>query len=90
MTTMQLNAEIFNNLSYIEDNEHYLHQALDAIKAIVRKKRDNAKTISVKKFKADLSQPLPTDEFVGLASPKREDDVKAKEQYFKEKYGRYL
>ena len=90
MTTMQLNAEIFNNLSYLEDNEHYLHQALDAIKEIVRKKRDNAKTTSVKKFKADLSQPLPTDEFVGLASPIREDDVKAKEQYFKEKYGRYL
>lgn len=90
MTTMQLNAEIFNNLSYLEDNENYLHKALDAIKAIVREKKNNAKIEPVKKFKVDTSIPLPTDEFVGIASPNREDDAKAKEEYFKEKYGEYL
>ncbi|MDD6552683.1 MAG: hypothetical protein PUF37_03725 [Prevotellaceae bacterium] len=90
MTAMQLNAEIFNNLSYLEDNEDYLHQALDAIKAIVKKKKNSVKATPVKKFKVDKSIPLPTDEFVGIASPNPEDDIKAKEEYFKEKYGRYL
>lgn len=91
MTTFQLNAEIFKNLSYLEDNEDYLRQALDFIKKLAHKKATAQVDSSAKKIKVYMSQPTGLEEFLPLFKhTTREDDEKAKEKYMREKYAEYL
>lgn len=93
MTAIELNAEIYRNLGYLADSEDYLQAVVNFLKGLAQKKRSkDASTAStpVKKFKVDMSRPLPSDKYVGMLHSTREDDEKAREEYMKEKYGRYL
>lgn len=90
MTTKQINAEIYRNLSYLADSETYLQKTLDFLKKLSRQKRREAKSATVKKIHVE-DGPLPTDKYIGLFSPSsREDDERLKEEYMREKYGMYL
>lgn len=85
MSTLELNAEIYRNLSILADNESYLHQALDALKRLVAKKE---KSISPSEHKIKLSSgPTPLDKYVGILSSDPADDIKARDEYYKERYG---
>lgn len=90
MTTTQINAEIYQNLGYLADSEDYMKKVLTFLKKLSLQKRSASVNKSTKKIVVDMSRPLPTDKYVGIISSSREDDEKAKEQYMKEKYGRYL
>lgn len=41
---------------------------------------------NIKKIKVK-DMPLSIDKYIGIASPNREDDEKAREEYISEKYG---
>lgn len=90
MTAMQVNAEIYQNLGYLADSEDYMQKVLAFLKKLTTQKRSETAKGSNGKIVVDMSRPLPTDKYVGLASPNREDDEKAREEYMREKYGAYL
>lgn len=92
MTATQISAEIYRNLGYLADDEGYMNKVLIYLRKLSsQKKKTSAKaTAAPEKIVVDMNHPLPTDKYVGLASPKREDDPKAKEEYMRQKYGRYL
>lgn len=90
MTATQINAEIYRNLAFLADSETYMQRVLNFLKKLSFEKKNDASKSDVKKITIDRSRPLPTDPFVGMASPNREDDEKAREAYMKEKYERYL
>lgn len=93
MTALEINAEIYQNLGYLADNVDYMQTVLNFLKKLSLKKRTStakATIAPVTKFKVDMSRPLPTDQYVGILHTTREDDEKAKEDYMKEKYERYL
>lgn len=89
MTATQINAEIYKNLSYLADSEDYMNKVLSYLKKLSLQKSQNSKKQD-EKIRVDLSRPLPSDKYVGLASPNREDDEKALEEYMRKKYGMYL
>lgn len=91
MTALEINAEIYQNLGYLADNEDYLQTVLSFLKKLsLKKSKSTTKAAPVKKFKVDMSRPSALDEYAGILHTTREDDEKAKEEYMKEKYGRYL
>ncbi len=90
MTATQINAEIYQNLGFLADSEDYMQKVLDFLKKLSFQKRSNTAKKTSDKIFVDVSKPLPTDKYVGLISSSREDDERAKEQYMREKYGRYL
>ncbi len=90
MTATQINAEIYKNLGYLADSEAYMQRVLTFLKKLSLEKRSDNSKAEVKKITIDRSRPLPTDPFVGMASPNREDDEKARKAYMEEKYGKYL
>jgi hypothetical protein len=88
MTAFELNAAVYQGLQAISGNENYMQQVLDLIKKLTKQSKTTNNNIH--KIHIDLSRPSSLDEFVGMVSSNREDDKKAKEQYFKEKYEKYL
>lgn len=90
MTATQINAEIYRNLGFLADSETYMQRVLTFLKKLSFEKKSGASKSEVKKITIDRSRPLPTDPFVGIASPNREDDEKARKAYMEEKYGQYL
>lgn len=91
MTAIEINAEIYRNLGYLADSEDYLKTVLSFLKKLSLKKRNSmAKAEPIKKFKVDMNRPSEMDKFKGMLTSSREDDEKAREDYMKEKYGRYL
>lgn len=88
MTATEINAEIYRNLGYLADNEDYMQTVLNFLKKLTVKKRNaQAKSVTVKKFKVDMSSRSSLDQFAGILNTTREDDEKAKEEFMKEKYG---
>lgn len=51
MSAMNLNAELFRQLSYIVDDEEYMKKALKSIKKLVIQKEKNAEKISEEEYK---------------------------------------
>lgn len=92
MTAMQMNAEIFQHLGYLADDESYMSKVLAFLKKLSSQKKSAAArtTNTTKKIVVDMNRPLPTDKYVGLASSNREDDEKAREEFMRGKYGMYL
>lgn len=89
MTSAQINAEIYHNLGYLADSEDYMSKVLVFLRKLSLQKSRASKNSNEKIF-VDLSRPLPSDKYVGIVSPNREDDEKALEQYMREKYSMYL
>lgn len=91
MRATEINAEIYRNLGYLADNEDYMQEVLTFLKKLSLKKRENtAKAAPLKKFKVDMNRPSALDKYAGILHTTREEDEKAREEYMKEKYGRYL
>lgn len=90
MTATQINAEIYRNLGFLADSEAYMQRVLTFLKKLSFEKENGTAKAEVQKIKIDRNRPLPTDPFVGIASPNREDDEKARKAYMEEKYGQYL
>lgn len=90
MTATQINAEIYRNLGFLADSEAYMQRVLTFLKRLSFEKKNGTAKAEVQKIKIDRKRPLPTDQFVGIASPNREDDEKARKAYMEEKYGQYL
>lgn len=90
MTTWQINAEIYQNLGYLADSENYMTKVLAFLKKLSSQKRSESAKSADNKIVVDMTRPLPTDKYVGQASPNREDDEKAREKYMRKKYGMYL
>lgn len=87
---MQINAEINRNLTFLGDSDFYLQKVLDFLKSLSKQKKHDAKATTIKKIHVE-DGPLPTDKYLGMFSPStREDDERLKEEYMREKYGRYL
>lgn len=88
MTTAQINAEIYRNLGYLADSEDYMSRVLNFLKklSLQKSKADEKEDV----IYVDINRPLPSDKYVGLASPNREDDAKSLEKYMREKYSMYL
>lgn len=61
MTTMQINAELLKQLSYIADSEDCMKRALDAIKQIVKSRKKSEETFKPRtkeEMKADFETAL--------------------------------
>lgn len=85
MSALELNAEIYRNLSIIANSEKYLREAVEALQKIAfSKKASEAKPTT----KIHLhSTVLPMDEFVGCIPSDRSADDAAREEYARTKYG---
>jgi hypothetical protein len=81
--------QLFQGLQAISGNEDYMRQVLDLIKKLTKRSKTTVMN-NTDKIRVDLNRPSSLDEFVGMASPNREEDENAKKQYFQEKYGEYL
>lgn len=56
--TMNLNAELLRELSYIADDENYLKKALKAIKKLVAQREEETSTPSAVSEEAEEYRPL--------------------------------
>jgi hypothetical protein len=87
MTAFEINAQVYHNLGLIANNETYMKAVLDLINKFVGEKeaKEATKKIHVKK-----DRPSSLEKYAGIFSSSREDDEKNREEYMREKYGRYL
>lgn len=87
MTAIEINAEIYRSLGYLSENENYLRKAMKELKKLALQMRYEKEQPSSQKIKV-RSMPLSIDQYVGIASPNREDDKLALEEYLAEKYNK--
>lgn len=85
MTAIEVNAEIYRNLGYLSKDEGYLRLAMKELKKLVLQMKNERKQVSSQKIKVKR-MPLSIDKYVGIASPNREDDKYALEEYLSQKY----
>lgn len=85
MTAIEINAEIYRSLGYLSGNESYLRKAMEELKRLAMQMSQESKTTTTGKIKVkDI--PLSVDKYIGMASPHREDDKVALEEYLTKKY----
>ncbi len=85
MTATEINAEIYRSLGYLSGNENYLRKAMYELKQLALQMRHESDKATIKKIKVK-EMPLSIDNYIGIASPNREDDKAALEEYLTEKY----
>lgn len=99
MTTLELNAELFRQMSIIAEDEHYMRRALEYIKKLAGMKQ--METLASPTKENSTQQPAQvskieffpiSDEIKSLAERIKNNDSpidwnKQKEEYFKDKYG---
>lgn len=85
MTAIEINAEIYRSLGYLSGNENYLRKAMNELKRLAMQMRSESDKSTTQKIKVK-EMPLSIDKYIGMASPNREDDKAALEEYLTEKY----
>lgn len=85
MTAIEINAEIYRSLRYLSGNENYLRKAMNELKQLAMQMRRESDKSVTKKIKVK-EMPLSIDNYIGMASPYREDDKVALEEYLTNKY----
>lgn len=85
MTAIEIKAEIYRSLGYLSGNENYLRKAMKDLKRLAMQMSRESKIATTAKIKVK-DAPLSIDKYIGMASPNREDDKVALEEYLTEKY----
>lgn len=85
MTAIEINAEIYRSLGYLSGNENYLRKAMKELRRLAIQMRRESDKETTQKIKIK-EMPLTIDKYIGMASPNREDDKGAVEEYLTEKY----
>lgn len=89
MTAFELNAQVYYNLGYIANNESRMKKVLDLLMSFRKEDQEN-KEIPIKRIHVKRNQSSSLDQFAGIFSSSRSDDEKAREEYMKDKYSKYL
>lgn len=85
MTANEINTEIYRSLGYLSENEDYLRKAMNELKKLVLRMRQETGQTASRRIKVK-NMPLSIDKYIGIASSDKEDDRLALEEYLSDKY----